>query len=181
MKKANFPMVLSTAVICFIFWLLISGELAELFMGEVKTETLIIGILVSVGTALFTARFFIHEEPFRMFHPLRVLTLIFYCLCVFMIEVVKANWDVAKRALSPKLPVKPGIVKIPVGLKSEYGLSMLADSITLTPGTITMDVVEQDGQNYFYVHWIDVASEDPVEAGNKIKGTLEKWVGRIWK
>ncbi len=64
---------------------------------------------------------------------------------------------------------------------SEYGLSMLANSITLTPGTITMDIAEQDGKIYYYIHWINVQTEDEKEAGDAIKGTLEKWVRRIWK
>ena len=58
---------------------------------------------------------------------------------------------------------------------------MLANSITLTPGTITMDIAEEEGQTYYYIHWIDVATADAKEAGEAIKGTLEKAVGRIFK
>ena len=43
-----------------------------------------------------------------------------------------------------------------------------------------MDVVEEDGQNYMYIHWIDVKTEDPVEAGNEIKGNLEKGTRRVF-
>ena len=181
MKKASFPMVLSTAIVCFIFWLLCSGQLVSLFQGEPSVQILITGVIVSIGTALFSAKFFVHEKAFYLFNPAKFFTLLFYCLVIFMGELWKANVDVMKRALSPKLPVNPGIVKVPVDLKSEYGQSMLANSITLTPGTITMETTEENGQNYYYIHWIDVASEDPKEAGDAIKGTLEKWVGRIWK
>ena len=59
--------------------------------------------------------------------------------------------------------------------------AMLANSITLTPGTITMDIAEEDGQTYYYIHWIDVAAPSGKEAGDAIKGTLEKGVGRIFK
>ena len=111
---------------------------------------------------------------------MRIFALIGY-IFVFLIELTKANIDVARRALSPKLPVNPGIVKVPVELKSEYGESMLANSITLTPGTITMDIAEQDEKTWYYIHWIDVAKEDPEEAGEAIKGTLERGVRRIWK
>jgi multicomponent Na+:H+ antiporter subunit E len=65
-------------------------------------------------------------------------------------------------------------------LKSEYGLAMLANSITLTPGTITMDIVEENGKNYYYIHWIDVATTKGKEAGQAIKGTLERWIRRIF-
>ena len=181
MKKASFSAVLSTAILCFLFWLLVTGQLAMLIEGEPDAEVLIAGAIVSIGTALFSARFFVHKNPFYLWHPKRLVMLVVYCLPVFLWELLKANIDVAKRALNPRLPINPGIVKVPVGLKSEYGQSMLANSITLTPGTITMDTVEQDGQTYYYIHWIDVATEDETEAGDAIKGTLEKWIGRIWK
>ena len=58
---------------------------------------------------------------------------------------------------------------------------MLADSITLTPGTITMEVTEEEGQNYLYVHWIDVKETDPEKAGEAIKGTLEKGLRGVWQ
>ena len=66
-------------------------------------------------------------------------------------------------------------------LKEEYAQSMLANSITLTPGTIPMATAEEDGQLNYYIHWIDVATQDNQEAGDAIKGTLEKWVRRIWE
>ncbi|MBQ1906557.1 MAG: Na+/H+ antiporter subunit E [Firmicutes bacterium] len=181
MKKASFPAIVSTAIVCFIFWLLITGQVASLLRGEPSVQVLIAGAIVSAAAALFSARFFIHESPFYLCNPVRFLKLIAYCFGAFVVELTKANVDVARRALSPSLPVKPGIVKVPVGLKSEYAQAMLADSITLTPGTITVDTVEEDGKDYYYIHWIDVASEDPEEAGEAIKGTLEKWVRRIWE
>ena len=181
MKKATALDVLSTGIVCYIFWLLVTGQLVGIFKGESNVQVLIIGVVVSAAVALFSARFFIHESPFYLFNPVRLFTLLFYCLVIFMIELTKANVDVAKRALNPKLPINPGFVKVPSDMKSEYGRALLANSITLTPGTITMDVTEEDGQTYYYIHWIDVASQDPKEAGDAIKGTLESWVRRIWK
>ena len=181
MKKAKFSDILSTAIVCYLFWLLLTGQIVSIFTGEASVQVLVAGVLVSVITALFAARFFIHEKAFFLFNPVRLLTMLFYSFIVFVWELIKANWDVARRALSPKLPVNPGIVKIETDLKSEYAQSMLANSITLTPGTITMDIVEQDGKTYYYIHWIDVATADVKEAGDAIKSTLEKWVRRIWE
>ena len=48
-------------------------------------------------------------------------------------------------------------------------------------GTITMDVAEEDGQTYYYIHWIDVQKPSGKEAGDAIKGTLEKGLRRVWK
>ena len=181
MKKTTFLGVISTALTCFLFWLLITGQIVSLFKGQPDAQILIAGAIVSIGVAVFSARFFIHEKAFHLWNPVKWLWLAVYCLGVFIWELTKANFDMAKRAFSPKLKINPGIVKIPVNLESEYGRSMLANSITLTPGTITMDTVEEDGKCYYYVHWIDVSTTDGEAAGEAIKGTLEKSIGRIWK
>lgn len=180
MKKAKFPAILATAIVCYIFWLVITGQIAAIFTGEASMQVLVAGGIVSVITALFTARFFIHKKAFHFLNPARFFSGLYYCLFAFPWELLKANIDVAFRALGPKKRINPGIVKIKTDLESEYALSALANSITLTPGTITLDIVEEKGENYYYIHWIDVASEDIDEASDAIAGTLEKWVRRIW-
>ena len=104
--------------------------------------------------------FFIHSRAFYLFHPRRILALIVYVF-VFLKELAKANIDVALRALRPRLPLKPGIVKVPVKLGSEYAEAMLANSITLTPGTIT---VAAEG-NRFTVHCLSAEMLDGIEDG----------------
>ena len=95
-------------------------------------------------------------------------------------ELIKAHCHMAKRVLGGCRKVDPGIVKIPVDLKSDYGKAALANSITLTPGTITMEIAEEEGQTWYYVHWIEAAS-DGEEAGEAIKGRMEKWIRRFWQ
>ncbi len=142
MKKASSSSVISTFIVCFIFWLLITGQLSAIFKGQVSLEVLIAGVLVCLLAALFSARFFIHEKAFWLCQPARLGNFLLYCIVIFPIELVKANVDVAIKALTPGLKIEPGIVKVPVSLKSEYGQAFLANSITLTPGTITMDIAE---------------------------------------
>ena len=91
----------------------------------------------------------------------------------------KANLDVAFRLLSPKLPIRPGIVKIKTNLKSDSGLTFLANSITLTPGTTTIDIDKENG--FLYVHWLNVKSEDIDEATRLIAGKYEKILDRIFE
>ncbi len=172
---------LSTALLCWLFWVLITGQVTAIFTGHPSAQVLIAGAIVSLAVSWFSSRFFIHSRAFHLFRPDRLLNLLVYCICIFPVELVKANIDVAKRALSPKLPVNPGIVRVPVDLEGDYAQAMLANSITLTPGTITMDIVESEGQTWYYIHWIDVKTADPSEAGEQIKGTLERAVRRIWK
>ena len=54
------------------------------------------------------------------------------------------------------------------------------DGLNIWNGNTLKNFVAKDGKNYFYVHWINVASDDPEEAAQAIKGRLEKWIGRIW-
>ncbi|MBR5429147.1 MAG: Na+/H+ antiporter subunit E [Firmicutes bacterium] len=174
MHKTTFPKVAATFVVCYAFWLLVTWSVA--------TEELIGGAVVCLAVALFSSRFFIHdhEKPLLLLQPRRLFALVWYCLVVFPGELLKANLDVVRRTFSPHIPLNSGIVKVPVNVRSSYGRAMLADSITLTPGTITMECAEDEGQLYYYIHWLDVKEEDPEKAGDIIKGRMEKWVRRIW-
>ena len=181
MKKASFKAYVSTAIISYLFWLVLTGQIIDIFRNKASIEVLIAGAIVAILVSAFTARFFIHERAFAFLNPIKFVTLIVYCFVIFMIELIKANVNVALKAFSPKLNIKPGVVRIPVNLTDEYALSMLANSITLTPGTITVDTVEdEDGKNYFYIHWLDVDTTDGEKAGEEIKGTLEKWIRRLF-
>ncbi|HIS98511.1 MAG TPA: Na+/H+ antiporter subunit E, partial [Candidatus Scatomorpha pullistercoris] len=121
-----------------------------------------------------------HEAPGRFFGK-QLFILIWYCVGIFPWELIKANSDMAKRALSPKLRINPGIIRVPVDIPTEYGKTMLANSITLTPGTITVDIDERGGQTWYYIHWIDVVETERTAAGDVIKGRMEKWIRRVWQ
>jgi multicomponent Na+:H+ antiporter subunit E len=164
--------VISTFCLCFVFWLLLTWNFSA--------QEMIAGAVVSLAAALFASKFFIHEDAFWLFKPAKLGALIMYVF-TFLRELVKANVDVAKRVFGGCKDVNPGIVKVPVDLKGDYAQAMLANSITLTPGTITLDIAEQEGKTYYYIHWIDVAETDREKAGELIKGSLEKGIGRIWQ
>ena len=171
-RKTTFGAWFATFVLCYFFWILLTGSFAW--------QELVAGAVVSAGVALFSARWFVHESPGRFFSG-RLFILIWYCVSIFPWELIKANCDMAKRALSPKLKINPGIIKVPVDVPTEYGKTMLANSITLTPGTITVDIDEHEGQTWYYIHWIDVVETDRTAAGEIIKGRMEKWLRRIWQ
>ncbi|MBQ7119680.1 MAG: Na+/H+ antiporter subunit E [Oscillospiraceae bacterium] len=182
MKKTKFSAFLSTTVVCYLFWLLLTGQLVALIQpnNPFSAQVLIAGAIVSVLTALFSARFFVHEKAFWFFNPIKLILLAVYCLIIFMWELIKANVSMFCYVFGLK-KTNPGIVKVETDLESEYAQSMLANSITLTPGTITMDIAESKGKTYYYIHWIDVSTQDMKEAGDSIKGTMEKWIRRIWR
>ena len=168
---------LSTFIFCFLFWLLLTWSVAP--------RELILGVVIAAVVSLFAARFLIQSKAFYLYNPVRLVTLLFYLVIIFMWEVIKANLSMVSIVLSPNMKnYKPGIIRVPAGdkPKSAYGLSLVSNCITLTPGTITVDVAEDEkGKNYYYIHWIDVAETDRDKAGDAIKGTMEKWIGRIWE
>lgn len=177
MAVNKFQAWLSTFILCMLFWMLLTWSVAP--------WELIVGGVVSAVAAAFSARFFIHSRAFYLFNPVRLATLVFYCAVVFLWEMIKANLSMAALVLSPSLKnYNPGIIRVPGSprLTSEYGQAMLSNCITLTPGTITLDVAEDEaGETYYYIHWVNVTETDREKAGEIIKGTMEKWIGRIWK
>jgi len=87
--------------------------------------------------------------------------------------------------LHPKMPIKPGIVKIKTSLKTESGITALANSITLTPGTLTVDLADEgqgdSRQTYLYIHWINVKSDDVEEATKYIAWKFEWFLKKIFE
>ena len=76
-------------------------------------------------------------------------------------EVAKANIDVAKRIIDPKLPISPCLFDAPVSQKTDLGQALYANSITLTPGTVSVDL----DPNVIRVHALDQGSADGVLEG----------------
>lgn len=119
------------------------------------------------------------ERPHLMLHPRRYVNFIFLYVPVFLWEVVKANFDVAYRVVHPDLPINPGIVKVKTSLQSDIALTLLANSITLTPGTMSVDI-DKD-KSILYIHWIDVQSQDIEAATRNIVERFEKILRKIFE
>lgn len=150
----------------FIFWLLLTWS--------ADTGSVVAGLAVAGITTLLFGRYYFHRVS-KFVQPRRYFWLVIYLL-IFIWECIKANFDVAYRVLHPKMPIKPGIVRVPLNLKSSFARTMLANSITMTPGTITVDIV---GDN-MYVHWIYIISEDPVEYTRQVSGRFENYIKKIF-
>ena len=157
---------LSLFILTFIFWLLLTFDLSLV--------NLVAGAIASLITSLLFAKYF-YDSVFKFLQPHRYFWLLVY-LAVLIWECIKANLDVAYRVLHPAMPIKPGIVKLTLDLKSDFARAMLANSITMTPGTITVDIVGDD----LYVHWIYVSSEDPEQYSRKIAGRFEKYIKKTF-
>ncbi len=159
---------LFTWVLLFVVWLMFTSTLA---LQEVLT-----GAVVSLLIAIPTSRFFTDVHP-RLFNPVNLIYIIEY-LFIFLWALIVANLDVARRVISPKskLPINPGIVSFKTDLKSEFAKMVLANSITLTPGTLSVDIIDDT----FYIHWIDVKSLDAEKNKEEIAGKFEKVLLKIF-
>ncbi|MGQ1784953.1 MULTISPECIES: Na+/H+ antiporter subunit E [unclassified Saccharicrinis] len=149
------------------FWLLLTFSLS--------LQNIMVGVVAALLTVLFFGNFF-PEKTARLLQPQRYLWFIVY-LFIFIWECLKANFDVAYRVLHPAMPIKPGIVKIEMSLKTDLARTILANSITMTPGTITVDMIG----DLLYVHWIYISSTDPEVYSKKIAGRFEKYIKKIFE
>ncbi len=153
----------------FFTWILLSWP--------VDQESLFAGILVGILISLVTSDLF--ENKPKVFKNLRRYAWLAYYIPVFIWECIKANLDGAYRVVHPGMLIRPGIVKVKTTLKSDTGLTFLANSLTLKPGTMTVDIDKENG--FLYVHWIDVKSEDMDKATELIVGKFERILKRIFE
>ena len=145
-----------------LFWLMLSGKLDTdvLIVGAVAS--LIIALLYRDGLSFFT--------EFR-FTPQAIVAGFRY-YGYFLRELFKSNLKMAAIVLSPSLPITPGIGKVRTRLKSRMGRLMLANSITLTPGTLT---VEMAGE-WLYIHCVTLGATDIEAATAEIVSGFESYL-----
>lgn len=145
-----------------VFWIALTSSL------DIYNFSL--GIIISLLVALLTAYLlFYHIKNVGMSYQ-QLLRFFLYIPFLFK-EIIKANIDVAARVLSPKMPISPLIVNFKFPLKEPLPQITLANSITLTPGTLTVDI--KDG--VFYVHCL---SEE--QAAEIFTGSLQKHVINVY-
>ena len=144
------------------FWVLLNGSLAS--------DVLLVGLITALIITLLFRNSLAVVSELRM-TPRALMTTLGYVF-FFARELVKSNLNLARIVLSPALPLKPGIVKVRTRLKSRMGRLLLANSITLTPGTLTVDI---DGE-WLYIHWVTVDSADIEVATAAIVSGFEEYL-----
>jgi len=125
-------------------------------IGYWSLSELIATVALGVVTGAATRDFLCRRHDYRMANPLRFLLIPVYIIGPFFLEMMKANLDVAYRVIT--LKIRPGIIRVKSGMKTDLGAFMLANSITLTPGTITVDIDEES--NDLFVHNINLPEGD---------------------
>jgi multicomponent Na+:H+ antiporter subunit E len=150
-KKTEFQNFVGTTIILYAFWILLSG----LFDAFHLTLGVICCMLVAY---LFHDLLFANVRAGDM----RVIAVRFITYIPWLIEqIVLANIHVAALVLNPKMPIDPRILTFKTKLETDISSVTLANSITLTPGTITMDI--EDG--VFYVHALSKKVADDLNTG----------------
>lgn len=151
----------------FLLWMLLFWSLDPWVVGAGVFFALIVGTLLGE----------IYPDGMeKALNPRRWLYFLLY-LPYFFYYCLKANLDVALRVIHPDVPIRPGIVQVRTSLTSEMAKTFLANSITLTPGTLTVDI---DGQD-LYIHWININTDDVKERTKNICGRFEPLLRRIFE
>ena len=142
---------LSLGCVLFVFWLLLSGHYNALLLT--------IGVLCCVGIVALALRMSVVDEEG---HPLQLVlgALTYWPWLIF--EIAKSTWGVARLILDPALPISPTMVKVRASQKSRIGVNIYANSITLTPGTISVEVENND----ILVHAITAGGAEELAEGD---------------
>ena len=143
-------------------WLLLSGHFEALLLS--------LGVVSIVLVVFVSHRMDVvdHEG-----HPIHLGWRAITYFAWLTWEIIKANIDVAKIIINPKMPIHPTIIRIPSTQHTELGHVIYANSITLTPGTITVDIVE--GQ--LDVHALTAEAADELETGRMDRRATRMEVG----
>jgi multicomponent Na+:H+ antiporter subunit E len=165
---------LITTVVAYVVYLLLTIGSGTVFLWS-RAELIIGAVFAIVVGALLGNRFI--SKDLRMLNPVRWLTFLVY-LFPFFFAMAKANVDVAYRVITGR--INPAIVKINPELKNDLSVTILANSITLTPGTLSVDVDQKT--NELYVHWINIDTEvlkDMPRDYHPICHSFPDWARRI--
>ena len=139
------------ACILALFWMLLSGHTSILLLTlGVSSVVLVVWIVSRMDRN--------DNTPIRMLFSINFISYLGWLIW----QVIITNIDVAKRIWNPSLPIKPASRKIKVNIKDPLIKTIYANSITLTPGTVTTEV----GEDYFIVHALNSEGLDELEEGD---------------
>lgn len=142
MQVRKWPFI---GVVLAVLWLFVRGVESDVIIGE-----LLIGFAVGLPIAYATRNFY--TSTISLNRSLRVVPLSIYYALVFIWDVMVSAIDMAYRVLHPSLLIEPDMLEVPLRVQSDGGITSLANSISLTPGTLTVD---HDAEtNTLYIHGV---------------------------
>lgn len=154
-KKALIPFAL-----LLFFWLILTPK--------ITVESIIIGALVSILVVLYSRDVLFDVDEIPIYHLGNFINMVKF-VGVLVIEIFKANIDVAKIVLNPALPIQPHFIRVPMMLKNDFNKVIYGNSVTLTPGTLTVDITDQE----FIIHALTIEAADAMK-----DSFIEQWVSK---
>ncbi len=151
----------------FVFWTILLFALWMILSANFELSNLAVGLSVSAGVSLLYIKMF-QNEKIEMINPYYL----FIYILVLLKNLIVSNLQIAKRVLSPDMKLNPAIVAVKTELKSDWKKLLLANSITLTPGTLTLDVKDDT----LYIHIIECKDETNT---SHITQEFEKIISKI--
>ncbi len=139
MEAGRLKTFMGTFLLLFLFWLALTWSL--------HYQSIIAGLLICFVVALFCRDILIYSEERIKISPEVIFKFLIYLVNLF-IDIIKANIQVALIVLNPKMPISPTLIEFKTQLKTDLDKVILANSITLTPGTLTVDLED----DVFLVH-----------------------------
>lgn len=143
------------------FWLILSPA--------ITIEAIITGSIAVAFVVAFSRDLILTKDESPLYSIKKIFLLLSY-IPVLVLEIIKSGIDVAKIVLNPKMPISPGFTKIKVPLQMDFTKVLFANSVTLTPGTLTVDII---GDEYIIHHLTDEASKGLVGS------TLENYARKL--
>lgn len=166
---------LTTTFLCFLLYLALttgSGDIGIWNRGELLTGATLAVIVGAIAGPVLPSGWV------KVLDPRRWALFLVYLVGPFFLALTKANIDVVCRVITGK--IKPGIVRIAPGLPNDASATVLANSITLTPGTLSVEIDEKS--NDLFIHWIyvdeSVLDKTPRDY-DAICGNFPQWARRL--
>ncbi len=141
MRREKVYNVIIRYTVLFLFW--------QLLCGDWNFYNLVAGLVVSGIVTWLSVKLFGFTKSRFLYRPNKLLLIIKFCIKL-LVEIVKSNISMAKLLLNPQLPISPGVIRYKTGLSSNLTKVMLANAITLTPGTLTVEIKQDE----FVVHML---------------------------
>ncbi|WP_243290475.1 Na+/H+ antiporter subunit E [Bacillus sp. FJAT-47783] len=154
------------------FQILLNSFIAFIWMflhNSYSTSSFLVGYMIGLLIIFGLRRFF--PRRFYLCNVLAVINLVL----IFFKELILSNISVLKVILSPKLNMQPGIFALETSLKKDWEITLLANLITLTPGTLVVDI--SDDNKTLYIHAMDI--DDVEQARNDIKNSFERAIKEV--
>jgi multicomponent Na+:H+ antiporter subunit E len=153
-------------VVLFVIWMIANASLA--------VEPALVGLVIT----FFIAHVFVSSS--EAWQRLRLTPGSLYHFAAysgtFVVELVRANLNVMALVYSPRIDIKPGIVKVRTRLETPLGRLALANSIALTPGSLVIDIRD----DILFIHWLDVKTTDIDEATEALVIPFEKHLEKVF-